>query len=94
VVLKGGKDVWDEDEAVGGFFLGGSFVEYNIGGAEFKGFCRELITVEIGAFEGKEEIARAELAGVGLDGRVAEIDLVKLFDSHRESVAKDIEFAE
>jgi len=32
-----------------------------------------------------------ELAGVGLDGGVAEIDLVKLFDGHKKSVAKDIE---
>jgi hypothetical protein len=43
-----------------------------------------LVAIEIRPFEGEEKIARVQLARVGLDRWVAEIDFVKLFDSHEK----------
>ena len=93
-LLEGGKDVGDEDEVVGlvpGGFVGtlrGGFVDDGVGGAELEGFCRKQVAVEVWAFEGEEEVAGRQLARVGLDRRVTEIDVVELFDSHKKALPK------
>lgn len=83
-LLEGGQDVGDEEELVAGA-LRGRFVDDGVSGAKLEGFCRELVAIEVGTFEGEEEIAGRQLARVGLDGRVTEIDIVELFDSHKDS---------
>jgi hypothetical protein len=92
-LLEGDQDVGDEDDLVGGiawdqFQPLGRLIEDHIGGAELEGFCGKGIAVEVGSFEGEEEVAPAQQAGVSLDRWVAEIDLVKLFDSHKKALPK------
>ena len=90
-LLQSREHVGDEDQLVGGirrqqFQLRRGFVKDGVGRAKPEGADRKSIPIEVGAFKGKKEVAALQLPGVRPDRRVAEINIVKLFDRHAAKI--------